>query len=371
MDGSYRKASFKFLNKRDSILTRAFHRFLWTSGSVTGAEAEVYLSDIPTNSTQTYNQMFTVTFTNQRTSTAQTEQGFPSSGRFGYDLNAPLITGTVENSNADNFTVSIGQVDTRVPGIVIPGPDYLCGNAGREPFRFRSNAVGACRVNLNLSDFENCIRLRSLLVSQLNQYVPENVVAVYGTPSTTASQDWVIVQRESAEINYTSPLENSVGTCERVPSGVLMDVFYAPQGMVQGQPIWQVIGAHVSYVYSTWTLRSKPTAEDSEVNLTSPSAASQAFYITISVAYTQVSTDWSDAIIRSPNASERRTLDIANELACQSDGCWKETFYAWNGYGELLSLDQGVLARTSYEVAAALTIGAITVTLMVVTRAFF
>ncbi|KAF6778020.1 hypothetical protein AHF37_02523, partial [Paragonimus kellicotti] len=288
-------------------------------GSVTNAEADVYLSDIPTNSTQTYNQMFTVTFTNQPTSAARTEQRFPSSGRFGYDLDAALITGTIENSNADNFTVSIDQIGTRVPGIVKPGPDYLCGNADREPFRFKN--------------FEDCIRLRSLLVSQLNQYVPHSVVAVYGSPSTTASQDWVIVQRS---VHFHSLSWDSAT--------------FIPPGLYVWKP-------------------DQPSVF--EVNLTTPSAANQAFYITISVAYTQVSTDWSDAIIRSPNASERRTLDIANERACPRDGCWREIFYAWNGYGELLSLDQGALTRTSYEVAAALTIGAITMTLMIVTRAFF
>ncbi|KAF5402131.1 hypothetical protein PHET_03692 [Paragonimus heterotremus] len=244
----YSKPPFHFSHKRDCIFIHAFHRFFWASGSIKNAEADVYLSDIPTNNTQTYNQMFTVTFTNQLTYVTQTERSFPSSGRFGYDLDAALITGTIENSNSDNFTVSVDQIGVRVPGIVKPGPDYLCGNAKREPFRFRSNAVGACRVNLNLSNFEDCIQLRSLLVSQLNQYMPQSVVAVYGSPSKTASQDWVIVQREPAEFNYTSPLGNSIGTCDRVPSGVLMDVFYAVQGKAQGQPIWQIIGVHVRFV---------------------------------------------------------------------------------------------------------------------------
>ncbi|XP_014667072.1 PREDICTED: uncharacterized protein LOC106808743 [Priapulus caudatus] len=80
------------------------------------------------------------------------------------------------------------------------------------------------------------------------------------------------------------PLEGEA-ICNDMTTGAILDVLYTEAGRSNGEPIYEIIGAKISYITSTWKL-SCSGAES--VRCRNGSDDLESFAITTSVAFTEV-----------------------------------------------------------------------------------
>ena len=59
---------------------------------------------------------------------------------------------------------------------------------------------------------------------------------------------------------YFTYLNSVGGLCENVTSGVVVDVFYTKAGMWNITPLYQLVGAKITYVVTSFTSRPLPSA---------------------------------------------------------------------------------------------------------------
>ncbi|CAH8539409.1 unnamed protein product [Dicrocoelium dendriticum] len=352
-----------------NVVLQVDYRISWVDGQVTGAEADIFLADINISVDGTYYQAFSVHFANAALQEATVDQ---TSQLIGYQLGSDLITGVRKGSIPGHFEVILEDVDARKSELIIP--DTLCGHSEKQPFKFGLNSIVVCQVTLNTSAFLDCATLRSLMTTQLNQLVPTELVAVFVKPSVIDADDWVEVQKEPTVPKVThNQSANPVGTCNQVPSGIHLDVFYSMQGKINGEPVWLVVGAQVSYIYSNWTLTCDSSGlysgSRSDSGLPCSDAdTQQTLTLTTQVTYTKVPTDWTGRIWNTINAAKLTAQGSSQRTACEHDTCWEEAFYAWSNNNHLFGLRN---ERTvSYSMIASLGIGAIGLTLMLMIGPF-
>ncbi|TPP58073.1 hypothetical protein FGIG_06986 [Fasciola gigantica] len=375
----------------DNAVLRVDYRFYWSEGNIPRAEADIYLASVNTSLGQRYYQSFSVRFIHRSVRLSSfSDSNSKSSGVYGYDAGAQLVTGTISAPTTSGaFSVIVDSPNLSLPGIatIQPGLGGLCGNSRHRAVRFAENSIGTCRVNLNSAHFDDCTRLRSLVKAQLDQFVSSDVIAVYGSPSISTSSDWVRIQREqvqlfidnkdSAEFLSTGlgpDAQPVAGFCKQIPNSVKLDIFYAEQGRVDGEPILQIIGAQVKYKYEDWHLTCgssdypsvcRPPSTNKN---TSTDSVSQGFFIHTKVVFTLVPRDWASQISGSANFSRRRADRIATTQACPYDACWREAFYAWTVFPQMFGSEFSM--QNAYQIAISLGLGGLVFGMLLITRPF-
>ncbi|CAH8586315.1 unnamed protein product [Heterobilharzia americana] len=354
-------------NVCNNVVLKVDYKFVWSNGSISQALGQVYLANLSVTSTEiVYYQEYSVNFVHTTeldgevntnlpshflkvisgwwfcvsTIESFSDQPFPrllssSTGQgclhrstwTGYELDDIVVTGQVTSLPTQRFLVQTNAETNSISGTVKTGPDMLCDNAEVDQLKFGKNTVSSCRVLLNLNDFENCDKLRSLTTARLNLFIPSEVIAVYPQASKTSSKDWIFIHKSDPLLRSSEAVQNSsaigapAGFCPNITSAIYLKIIYAIQGKLQGIPIKQIVSASVEYSQDDWQFMCDSVVYPSVCRNSSVVNDVKNFYLSTIIMFSEISVP---------------TEEVLNaKLNCDLDTCWNDAFYAWTGLNKL------------------------------------
>lgn len=302
------------------------YKLYWSASQVLQLNATVIMGSVPINTpvTQKYSTEFVYggpvnisqdDYLNQGTS-------FERSGWPGYNKGRPLLTGSEMTLPGGAFYVN--RNTSRQHALWGTDVNGLCTNAGRRPILFGENSFTSCDIYLTANDLlGDCEDLRKLLINRLNNLMAADKIGRYGNNNPYDSSHWITVLRGNLSYVCERPVNltdadviarESSGMCTDVVTGISLEVMYAETGKSDNQPIYEVIGAAISYTNITLNLTcgtsGDPACQGSGV---------QAFPIHSTVNFVKVSAQTPPRI--------DRWLEFYDESICNRDTCWEELIY--------------------------------------------
>ncbi|CAG2252080.1 TCTN2 [Mytilus edulis] len=327
------------------------YNFYWSGPNILKLNATVFLANIvlstPTNPvvvTQKYKASFVNSFagTPAEDNFYNVTTPFSRSGKPGYDIDKPMISGMVIRNETDNAFLYMNSNASRQMALWNTGFDGLCSNAGRREILFGKDTFTSCNIYIGTSDLENCTDLSKLIINRLDNLMPAERIGRYGNNNPYGPAQWIEVLREDLTSTCTNSLEANnqtvlswrfSGFCTDIISGINLDVMYGESGKANGVPTKEIIGAYVSYSKSTWQLTCGSGSLCTDPSYVEP------FPITASVRFIKVPANTPEPKIR----WEEEHPDI-----CYQDVCWDNFIYPltmvvkemveWNYYNELTHL---------------------------------
>lgn len=199
----------------------------------------------------------------------------------------------------------------------------LCYNAGRRPVLFGENTFTSCDIYLTAAELlGDCDGLRRLLINRLNNLLAADRIGRYGNNNPYDSTHWITFERGNLSYVCERPenltdadviARESSGMCTDVVTGIMLEIMYAETGRSNNQPIYEVIGAHVSYTNITLNMTCG-TSGDAACQGTGV----QAFPIYSGVNYVKVAA-------QTPVRLDKWEEEYPDY--CNRDVCWEELIY--------------------------------------------
>ncbi|XP_077996328.1 uncharacterized protein LOC144449628 [Glandiceps talaboti] len=247
--------------------------------------------------------------------------------------------------------IAVDTSTTRRLKLWKPGAGSLCAESDLMDVYFGEDVASGCLIRLGWSQFQNCTELRNLMEEQLIQLFPADKIGKKGNAESTLEGDWATIfnplDHEFGEptpeptmtttsvptivyetlppgqIEITpdvpSTLEQIVGTCYDVPTGINVDILIAEVGEYRGAKQREIISAKVSYTTSTLKLNCiGVNGVSCYGNYSDDDEPVQSFVITSTVSFITV-----PAVQPEPVMSY-----YANDIdVCRYDTCVEEAFY--------------------------------------------
>ncbi|CAC5361804.1 TCTN2 [Mytilus coruscus] len=257
---------------------------------------------------------------------------FSRSGKPGYDIDKPMISGMVIRNETNNAFLYMNSNSSRQMALWNTGFDGLCTNAGRREILFGKDTFTSCNIYIGTSDLENCTDLSKLIINRLDNLMPSERIGRYGNNNPYGPAQWIEVLREDLTSTCTNSLEANnqtvlswrfSGFCTDKVSGINLDVMYGESGMANGVPTKKIIGASSDisdirvvckdhYSKSAWQLTCGSGSQCADPSYVEP------FPITASVRFIKVPANTPEPKIR----WEEEHPDI-----CYRDICWDNFMY--------------------------------------------
>ncbi|CAH8557917.1 unnamed protein product [Heterobilharzia americana] len=302
-------------NVCNNVVLKVDYKFVWSNGSISQALE------------------YSVNFVHTTELDGEVNTNLPSH-LFGYELDDIVVTGQVTSLPTQRFLVQTNAETNSISGTVKTGPDMLCDNAEVDQLKFGKNTVSSCRVLLNLNDFENCDKLRSLTTARLNLFIPSEVIAVYPQASKTSSKDWIFIHKSDPLLRSSEAVQNSSAIA------IYLKIIYAIQGKLQGIPIKQIVSASVEYSQDDWQFMCDSVVYPSVCRNSSVVNDVKNFYLSTIIMFSEISVP---------------TEEVLNaKLNCDLDTCWNDAFYAWTGLNKLY-IQTGKIEQT-FEIGVTLVV---------------
>lgn len=252
------------------VVTRVKYVLFWKNSTITKVLIRLVTNDLPINSkisqkfelvwhpdddTATQSAQTVTQYENILASQSQRELSGPN----GYLFNKPIISGRLINNVVDT------SLDNSM-GSYLTNSDNLCGiNSLKRKILFGLNLTSSCQIRVDINDFNKCSNLRKLIFNRLNAYyVPSDYVAKSGNITyTQLDSQWLKVYQQENIINnwiYASLNEDTNKTnqiCTQIPSGLTVWFLYAKVGLINNEPINEILSTYVTYSKSTWQFKCK------------------------------------------------------------------------------------------------------------------
>ncbi|CAC5366675.1 TCTN2 [Mytilus coruscus] len=309
------------------------YNFYWSGPNILKLNATVFLANIllsspanPVVVTQKYKASFVNSFAGSpaEDNFYNVSTPFSRSGKPGYDIDKPMISGMVIRNETNNAFLYMNSNTSRQMALWNTGFDGLCTNAGRREILFGKDTFTSCNIYIGTSDLENCTDLSKLIINRLDNLMPSERIGRYGNNNPYGPAQWIEVLREDLTSTCTNSLEANnqtvlswriSGFCTDIVSGINLDVMYGESGMANGVPTKEIIGAYVSYSKSAWQLTCGSGSQCADPSYVEP------FPITASVRFIKVPANTPEPKIR----WEEEHPDI-----CYRDICWDNFMYPLN-----------------------------------------
>lgn len=318
----------------ENVVVDVRYNFYWSGPNIMKLNATIFLANIPISTaanpvviTQKYKASFIHSFTGLSNNTQDNyynvETPFSRSGKPGYDVGKPMISGMVTRNDSNNVFLYINSNSSRQMALWDTGFNGLCLNAGRREITFGQDTLTSCNINVGVADLENCTDLSKLIINRLDNLMPADRIGRYGNNNPYGLTQWIEVLREDLTDTCTDSLETTnqtvlswrfAGFCTNIISGINLDVLYGESGMANGVPTNEIIGASISYTKSTWQLTcgSGSTSRCSDPSYVEP------FPVTAAVRFIKVPANTPVQKIR---------WKVENPDICFRDICWDNFMY--------------------------------------------
>ncbi|XP_070571815.1 uncharacterized protein [Ptychodera flava] len=197
------------------------------------------------------------------------------------ECNATEVTTFPPTEPAATF-ININTTDPYRLKLWNPGPGSLCSESSYRDIFFGEDITSGCIVRLGWSQFQNCTDLRNLMEGQLQQLFQADRIGKRGNSDPDVESDWAEIfnpidheyiapipttgapttipetstppwQREVVP-EVTQTLEQIVGTCEDVPTGINVEILITETAEVRGMKQRAIMSARVNYTTSTLRL---------------------------------------------------------------------------------------------------------------------
>ena len=366
------------------------YSFTWKGSEIEQLEATVFLGNLPLEvektelividhvvggqtETLTYNvtniyptqltQKFQVEWTHNLNESIyendeeRSTEVYKRSGQPGYDFNLPIFSGVdARNETTDEFL----YIDTNASkslSLWNPSVSGFCEGASRSPINFGIDSQTSCMLRLGLPNLLDCENLRKSILYQQDNLMLSNCISRGGDPNRTDLEAWISVFREdisgiitvpnypdegttvettslfpevttdySSDNESLSYVDQLVGRCASVPASIHVDIMYALVGKINYVPVYEIIGAKISYGLSTWSLycSGKDGEACTEKNLEETQAQVQTFIVSSSVSFILVPASPPETLTE---YEQRQMVNKSDRDICEQEKCWRELFY--------------------------------------------
>ncbi|XP_060064682.1 serine-rich adhesin for platelets-like [Ylistrum balloti] len=329
-DNGYQRPPVPSFDNANSLCSNTVlevrYKFLWSGSQILQLNATVIMGNVPVGSviTQKFSTEFIHSFSGNISQDDYLGLGtsFERSGWPGYDKGKPLFTGSAMTLNDGAFYVN--QNTSRQHALWSTDVNGLCYNAGRRPIMFGEDSFTSCDIYLTAADlYGDCEDLRKLLINRLNNLMAADRIGRFGNNNPYDSSHWVTVQRGNLSYVCERPVNltdadviarESSGMCTDVVTGINLEIMYAETGKSDYQPIYEVIGAFISYTNITLNLTCGTSGDPACQGI-----GVQAFPIHSTVNFVKVSAQTPPRI--------DRWQEFYDASICSKDTCWEELIY--------------------------------------------
>nr|XP_022344655.1 uncharacterized protein LOC111137481 isoform X2 [Crassostrea virginica] len=336
----------------ENVVLDVNYEFLWKGNEIVRLDAIVILGNVPLSTgsapveiTQKYEAKFTHQYSPNGTVAVDNYRNITTTfdRSTGYGFGKPLNSGVRINSCnvTDNSFQYVNTNRSQQMAVWDTGADGLCFNAGRKMLEFGNDVFTSCLVKLSLQDLSNCSNIRKTLINRLNNLMKADRIGRLGNNNYFDLAYWINVERENIasvcagyldsllDVTNNSKLSyEAQGLCVDIISGIHLDIMYAVTGKLNATPIYEVIGAKISYVKSEWQLR----CPAGDMNACNNPGYLETFEVTSSVRFILVPGNTPE---RLPRYKDSKFYDI-----CSQDVCWEAFIYPISSSYEGVDKDQ-------------------------------
>lgn len=290
------------------------YKVYWKGNGITSITLTRTVGTITLNSSVALTTRYSAVFLNGDV------MGEPNSGNPGYQVGRPVIAGIVDT--LDNNT---GSVQRTSVNLWKPVSDGLCSTAEMKPVLFGENSTSGCLLPVSQQNLTQCNLLRETVASLQAALITATLVAKSGNPDPLTMTDWVNV---GFVTQNSTAMEDSISSCQGVPSHQHIHVWSLITGTVEGIPQREIQALQVSYSLSPWTLE----CGGGDVSSCVDPVVTQLFPITSSVTFT-------DIPINTGPPKTRFQINFTEYDCDRNDVCWPELAFPITKYykGELYS----------------------------------
>lgn len=285
-----------------NLVLQVEYQIFWNGTSISRVRANVLLGDVelsisPDIEAKFLQQHFRVKFIHANQLRKSSKIVRKLSGNPGYEVGAPLTSGTFDNGTFKPLNRGITVWKTTASS--------LCRDSTLAPIGFGVNVQGGCLLRLSRLDFYDCYSLEDKILALQSALIRSQFVARGGNVNWTSETDFVPIIYDDDERYVT--INSTFPQCW-IPSVLSVEILFSNSNPRPLKRIDRINGVRVVPKYETWSWICYELDDCS---------GQQSFELSVSIQFGEIPLEW-----HLQNTS--RFWIRQHDPHCSGDNCWKQ-----------------------------------------------